>query len=887
MDDLPTFDADTLLATVNNRLARALLQRHAAAHRAAGEQIWETPRILSWNAWLRGLYDELVDRGLCARALLDPHQESLLWEDVIAHAERDDPLLDVPACARSARQAWQLLHDWRLPPEVLTDQPEEEAARLLLWMRRLRGILDREGWLTPAELPGALLAALEQAEAPAPPRRLLLAGFDQFTPVQEVLIERLRAQGCTVEPWSPRPLETTQVRRLPCADTEAECRAAAAWAHARLAHDPAARLAIVSPALSAHRERLVRWLNRWLDPTGLLPGERPSPRFDISLGRPLADWPVVADLLRALRLSGRAELPLAEIGALLRSPFFDGAVEEHPARAALDRLLREEIGRPRLDRRTLLTHARRASGDAACPRLIERLEAVQQVLDALSGPASPNERAGHLLQLFAAWGWPGEPRRLDSAEYQQVERLRQAVSDFSRLARVRRHMTIEQTLERFARLCRDIDYQPRRPTAGRVQVLGVLEAAGQRFDGLWLLGLDDTVWPPAPDPNPLLPVALQRRHDMPHASAARELRFARLLTERLLASAPEVWISHANSDDDRKLAPSPLIAGIAEAAPDFALDDPLGRAAAQGATSPLPLPESLPPAMPPRGGSRLLADQSACPFRALAHHRLGARPLEEPGLAPSPALLGDMLHRLLEAIWGELGDSEGLARQSDEVLRERLRQLATAIVNELGRDRPDLFRGPLGALEVERLSARALEWLDYERRRPAPFRVERREARETPELAGLPLRLRADRVDVLPDGRRIVIDYKTGRNLGRPDWEAERLPEPQVPLYAVHLPEVAGAVLAHIQPDGERHRFLGCCASDDLLPRPGHNEKALTFPEDWPALLDDWRRKLETLAHEVLDGRVDIAPIDHRACTHCGLEPLCRVTAATDEEDTA
>ncbi len=877
MDDLPELDASTLLLTVNNRLARTLRQTHDARQHAAGLTVWDSPRILSWNAWLHDLYDELVDHGLCNRTLLDPHQESLLWEDIIRHAQREDPLLDVPAAARSARQAWQLLHDWRLPLSVLADRHDEEAAQLHAWGRRLREILQRNRWLTTAELPGEAEQALTHEATPPLPRHLLLAGFDQFTPMQLALHERLCECGCQVESWQPRPLDAV-IRRLPCRDAEAECQAAACWARTRLEQDPTARLAIVSPALSVHRDRLTRWLARLLDPGGQLPGHTPHPCFDISLGRPLADWPVVGHLLLALQLCRPGKLPLHEISQLLRSPFLGGMPEEADARAALDRALHES-GHPWLDRHRLLSEARRRTpGDpAACPRLIEHIEAVQAVLDELSLQDSPNAWAGHLLRLIEVWGWPGPPQLLNSAEYQQAQRLRQAVSEFSHLARVRKYMNLEQALKRFAHLCRDIDYQPQGHADG-VQVLGMLEAADLRFDGLWLLGLDDATWPPAPTPNPLLPADLQRTHDMPHSSAARELRFARKLTRHLLGGAREIWVSHAETEgDDNRLTPSPLIATTDTQAPDFALTDPLYKTARHGNSVPLPSPGYLPPVIPPCGGTALLDDQSACPFRALARHRLGTETLIEPGFAPSPWLSGQMLHRLLEHIWSELGDSEALATQPAEVLRNRLRALAEKTVTELGHDRTDLFEGPLKTLEVERLTERALEWLDHERRRPAHFRVVSLEVRETLDLAGLPLHVRADRIDTLDDGRHIIIDYKTGRGTRLPDWKAERLPEPQVPLYAVYHPPVAGAVLAHIHPDGEQTRFFGLCAEADLLPKASGRMQNIQIPDDWEKTLQDWRERLERLAREVLEGRVEIAPRDADTCRHCDLGGFCRI----------
>lgn len=41
-----------------------------------------------------------------------------------------------------------------------------------------------------------------------------------------------------------------------------------------------------------------------------------------------------------------------------------------------------------------------------------------------------------------------------------------------------------------------------------------------------------------------------------------------------------------------------------------------------------------------------------------------------------------------------------------------------------------------------------------------------------------------DRVDQLEDGRRIIIDYKTGAAIDTKNWASERLSEPQLPIYA-------------------------------------------------------------------------------------------------------
>ena len=63
-------------------------------------------------------------------------------------------------------------------------------------------------------------------------------------------------------------------------------------------------------------------------------------------------------------------------------------------------------------------------------------------------------------------------------------------------------------------------------TDAPIQLLGVLEGAGLDFDALWVAGLSADRWPPAPAPNPLLPLHWQRERNVPRSSAENELAHA-------------------------------------------------------------------------------------------------------------------------------------------------------------------------------------------------------------------------------------------------------------------------------------------------------------------------------------------------------------------------
>ena len=95
-------------------------------------------------------------------------------------------------------------------------------------------------------------------------------------------------------------------------------------------------------------------------------------------------------------------------------------------------------------------------------------------------------------------------------------------------------------------------------------------------------------WPPRPRPSPLLPAELQRAAGTAHASAEVELDFARRVHQRLLRSAPDVLFSYARADGNRVLRPSPLLAGLPEAAlPPAEIATVAGQLAAEAGRRPV------------------------------------------------------------------------------------------------------------------------------------------------------------------------------------------------------------------------------------------------------------------------------------------------------------
>ncbi len=858
----------TTAITPNRRLAQALAAEFDRRQQASGLTVWETADALPYPAFVERLYEDALHSELAAGLplLLGSDQEQSLWEDVIRHSGAGDALLAVPETAALAREAWALAHAWDLADGLPGALAGDDAMAFAAWAGEYRTRTGREHFTDRARLAGVAADLLDEPRV-RKPALVVAYGFDVITPQQGALLEALAARGVVLARAGRAP-RAAQVMRVACTDARAEFQLAARWARARLEANPDARIAIVVPELHRHKRALRRALAEVMDP-GRAGGVVP---FNLSLGDPLAGFPLVAHGLAALELAGR-ETAFEQASRVIRSPFFALAETDAQARARLDAWLR-----------------RRAEPDVTLDRLAgmladagvlgEKLRAYAEFRrERLVGAQSPADWARAFGEALTALGFPGE-RGLDSSEYQTLQKWHEVLARLATLERVAPRMGFDAALGRIRRMAAETLFQPETRDVP-VQVLGVLEAAGMAFDHLWVSGLSDEVWPPPPRPNPFIPLRLQRATGVPNATPASTLEFAQRLTVGWLAGGGEVVLSHPLREADRDLAPSPLVEPIPAA--ELALPDyGSWRAAIHRSAAIELITDAMAPALgaerSARGGASLLKDQAACPFRAFAVRRLAAGAIEAPHAGLDAMERGTLVHRVLEAVWRKLGTKQALDALAAPELDALLTRAADEAIAQARTKRPTTLRGRFATIERDRLVGLARGWLEVERGRD-DFAVLPVEDRRSVVVGPLALTVRPDRVDETATGERIVIDYKTSRP-GLPSILRPRPDEPQLPLYATAAePGAAAAAFAQVRA-GEM-RFVGLARAEGLLPGVGTPAQAARqsgAQPDWDAQVAFWRGELERLAVEFASGRADVAPKrGSLTCRECVVQPFCRI----------
>lgn len=864
------------LLTPNYRLARRIKAEWDAQRVAAGDRVWAPLLVQPLPSWLLRQWELAVSLDLVPPLTpLGSAQALELWRQVISQQERQSPdyhllrptaAAELASLARETLQRWQVnTHDTGIRQLFELDR---DCSTFLHWLTLFEQRLAASGQCTLVDC----LAQLPSLSGHLPAARVALLEFGEIAPTERAALRALSTEVLEIN------LQAGPGERLlhSFSDPRAELQSVAAWAAGLYRTSPTATIAIVLSDMGRDRVALEYLLRREFDCLGENYNSLP---VNFSTGITLVQAPMVRDALAVLAL-GLQQTTVPAVVALLQSRFLDLP----DAQSGLAQRFVEQLytqGREVLAVANLRNAATRVNLGDEQGLVLGRYLSDMYTMSALRGRMRPSKWAARFTELLSQWGWPGT-QSLDSLEFQQLELWYCTLDEFRAYDAVCGLIDFSDALRLLRECCNRQISQPQTADSA-VQVLGPLEAAGLTFEHLWLCGLQAASWPAAPHPSPFIPLSLQALLHMPHASTEREWTFSKALLDQYARCSKTVHASFCRQVDGVPDQPSALLSDFSHQAmlnpqlvasqwtQSFAV-----RVLEEVADHSAP---HLDPAQQStlQGGSGLLEDQSQCPFKAFALHRLRVEPLGSFNVALSASDRGSLLHAALFTLWGEIGDSAALLALNDIQQKQTVESAVRVAISTIAPSQRRTLGKTFWQLEEQRLALLLNEWLAVERQRSS-FSVVQLEQELTLGLAQLHIKLRVDRVDQLPDGSRVIIDYKSGTGTVQ-DWLGDRPARPQLLLYGIAEPDTAAALaFAQVRPRDCRYVGLGrVAAANGIGTDISRAVKSRMNASDWHSLNDRWRENLERIASEFIGGEAQVQPLTPLTCTRCGLQPLCRV----------
>jgi probable DNA repair protein len=884
-----------ILLCASARLAQGIRLTVQQQFQQQGLSQWQAPEVYPLQDWLNLLTEHAILSGQievsdAPLGMLSATQEALLWEQAIQSSlsrHEAASLFNTSGLASAAMEANRYLIEWNISIDM--DSATEETHQFMQWRQQFQALCKQSGYLESVRYQTWQLEQLQQPIYSLP-GEIQLAGFDRINPHLQTLINALQAQGVSVTIFD-MGVAADEVQRMAFTEAIDECRAAVHWAQQHLQMNPQARLAIVVPELDALRDTLAHLLDDVFHREALHPAHAETPRcYEFSLGLPLSRWPLVDTALSLLRLAfQQSPFTQTELSALLGNVYWSQAQYEADPRAALDAEMRRQLPL-QVKASTFLRFVERRQQDIhpiLSPALYTDLHALLTLAKQTPRKQAPSAWVASFNQLLEATHWPGE-RSVSSHEYQCQQSFQRVLAQLAALDAWLGPIDAMSALHRLSQLCQAQIFQPQTIRSPNITLMGMLEASAQPLDGVWVMGMNDHVWPPLSRTNALIPAELQRQAATPNASSEVQIDFANQIHKRLLRSARQVVFSYADREGDRLLRISPLIYAIPEtpAIPGVAT---LAETLAQNSTRDWQWLDDhqAPPVEDGEhvsGGTGLLRAQALCPAWAFYQYRLKARKLETPHNGLDAMQRGDLIHRVMAAFWAQQS-SVAWASVQAEVLKTQLDQIATEVIAEFNQEFSQPFSEVFCQLESERLSKLALTWLwEVERERPQAFSVSMIEKKFNPFIEGIQVKLVIDRVDTLADGRLVVIDYKTGSAPDYKNWASDKITEPQLPIYAAFVlqdEDIAAVCFGKLRlTDGG---FTGVAAEDDIvsgIKAFNHEKNKLFDPQafpDWPSILQHWRRQITHTAQALKAGDAAVVFESEKDLDYCDVLPLLRL----------
>ena len=826
--DLSLIQSDDTIIVANNRQVLAVKQSLSEQHGSL-----KMPNIFSYASWIQNYWQRNHPKR--SIRLLSQMELRFFFKEII-HQDSNNYS---EAVIDELIKCYHLCKTHFIDIATMPSFFSSPSTLLVEWIYELEKMKLARGCIDPTDLFKVVYQDLDKYEKKG---RYLAFGFNKTTPEQDKLFQIL---DC--ELIKPIPPDNT-IQALSFTDHESELQAIAHWAKETSTQNPDYQIGIVIPNLG-ELQNIVKNIFDQVFASSLIETHRKP--YNMSLGIPLYQYPLIQHLLNTIKLSKQIvdnSIDHKTLIKVITSPFIQGAHKESNNRAlSVNRIL--ALGREKSSTHKILFLIK------DCPQLSKTITELRKLKFPTKLPLDDWFIA--INKLITTWAFATD-RSLTSSEYQLFEKYQNESLILNKLSDFHKKISFIDAINTLQTHLNSVVFQAKGGVAN-IHVLGALEAEGLFFDAAWISNMSSDFLPGVIKTPLFIPAQVCRDYELPNSSFDAIDKNTKVTLQALKDLSNNITFSFAKSTNNREQLPSPcmhfeefqartiktVMTRKLQHIDDhkaFNIDD-----------------YSI------KQGVKTLQNQMSCAFKGFVG-RLCIDDFDNPHIGINRKQQGRLIHEVLETFFGDIQTGRELLELSDLALNDLIEKHIDLAILKIPKSNFKL-------VEKTRLVKLINQYLELEKQR-GDFEVIKTESTSEVDINGLTFTTRLDRMDRLENNEKLIIDYKSGavavsKMIGNPIEEA------QLPIYAISN-TVDGVAFAAINPSA--CQFKAITKNKSALPlKPQTKSK---MPE-WDIQLMDWHSALNSASDDFQNGIAKVLPAKN-ACAFCDYDLLCRVEKSSN-----
>jgi ATP-dependent helicase/nuclease subunit B len=850
---------NSIYLTPSRRLTSYLHATYSEQQKLNQNEVFERCQIYPIKTWLISLWDFYAETDNLLVSLISDLQQQAIFEQIISN-NLNNILINPSATAKSVMDAYNLMQMYNIPiEELVLAEFNLDTNKFINWINLYIDYCAAQELVDFPKIVHSLINTLPYVTALITDY-IYIIGFDVIPPLIQDFLAKLTEFGCKVTyPVLSASMPSKIVKKIACSNEEQEIIMAAKWAKDCMVKYPDESICIVVPNLEQCRKTVARVFVHFFS----------ADAINISAPVALTNYRLIQETCVILDLT-KYWVDVELLSQFLRANFIHAEDAEQSGRILFDLFIRE-IGETRFTLAQILALLKQyqLKQQIFVPNLEKKLLQLYKIIKSLPKLAIAYVWQQKILEIFSLLGWP-DKGKFTKNEYQLIATWKNVLLDYLSLQNILQEHSFNLAKVMIRKITTQIQFLPE-TLATKVNVYGMLEAAGIPFDRIRVLGMNLQAWPPKPMPNPFIPYNVQKKFDLPRSSANRELKIAKRLLDTLYkCSGKELIFSYASVVAGNVMQASRLIFDVAEEEQhtekiellDFIQPTDILETVENSHGLSIDSTQEI------LGGTSVFAAQAECPFKAFAKFRLKAKAVKTSSIGLLPEVRGEILHQVLAKFWGKCQNLHSLVAMSEFNLNFILEEVIHSVILVWQKKLPNTLTDRFITIEKQRIQEICLRWLAIEKKR-TNFVVDKIEASIVMQIAQAKVKLRLDRIDLDDQGNLIILDYKTGSVI-LSALHGERLLAPQLPLYALAYKDRVKCV-SFASLKANNLKFIGLAANDGII-------ENLKISANWDQQLLDWQTRLENIAKEFMAGDARVMPINGLVtCRTCDYAGLCRI----------